>query len=193
MIKHLGPCLKRVRNVAGATTVRGEVVIILFVRDLVRSADALLEGEPRYSQLAAHIRPADAAADGRERASARQILVVEDSPNTREVERAILEQAGYAVLTAENGAQGLELLKTHQIDAVVTDIEMPEIDGLTLTRTIKQDAAYAHLPVIIVSTKSSDDAKQQGFDAGANAYIVKGAFDDDTLLATLEQCLRPPE
>ena len=181
VIKHLGPCLRRVRNVAGATTVRGDVVIILFVRDLIRSADSLLEGVTL-----------SAPAPRREPRSGRlvpRILLVEDSPNTREVQRMILEEAGYDVLTAEHGAIALTMLRNAPFDLVITDIEMPEMDGLTLTKTIKRDDALRQIPVIIVSTKSSAADRQNGLNAGAQAYITKGAFDDEAFLKAVDECL----
>ena len=181
VIKHLGPCLRRVRNVAGATTVRGDVVIILFVRDLIRSADSLLEGVTL-----------SAPAPRREPHSGRlvpRILLVEDSPNTREVQRMMLEEAGYDVLTAEHGAAALAMLRNAPFDLVITDIEMPEMDGLTLTKTIKRDDALRQIPVIIVSTKSSAADRQNGLNAGAQAYITKGAFDDEAFLKAVDECL----
>ena len=181
VIKHLGPCLRRVRNVAGATTVRGDVVIILFVRDLIRSADSLLEGVT-LSTPAARREPRSGRLVPR-------VLLVEDSPNTREVQRMILEEAGYDVLTAEHGAIALSMLRNAPFDLVITDIEMPEMDGLTLTKTIKRDDALRQIPVIIVSTKSSAADRQNGLNAGAQAYITKGAFDDEAFLKAVDECL----
>ena len=181
VIKHLGPCLRRVRNVAGATTVRGDVVIILFVRDLIRSADSLLEGVTL-----------SAPAPRREPRSGRlvpRVLLVEDSPNTREVQRMMLEEAGYDVLTAEHGAAALDMLRGAPFDLVITDIEMPEMDGLTLTKAIKRDDALRQIPVIIVSTKSSAADRQNGLNAGAQAYITKGAFDDEAFLKAVDEWL----
>lgn len=187
VIKHLGPCLKRVKNVAGATTVRGDVVIILFVRDLIRSADLLLEGmvlpptgkkETRHTEESANARRA-----------VPRILLVDDSPNSREVQRRLLEQAGYEVLTAEDGADGLEILRRASVDAVVTDVEMPTMDGLSFTKAIKADETLRHLPVIIVSAKSSAADQQSGMAAGAASYIVKGAFNEQTLLQAVDACL----
>lgn len=181
VIKHLGPCLRRVRNVAGATTVRGDVVIILFVRDLIRSADSLLEGVT-LSTPAARREPRSGRLVPR-------VLLVEDSPNTREVQRMMLEEAGYDVLTAEHGAIALSMLRNAPFDLVITDIEMPEMDGLTLTKTIKRDDALRQIPVIIVSTKSSAADRQNGLNAGAQAYITKGAFDDEAFLKAVDECL----
>lgn len=189
VIKHLGPCLKRVKNVAGATTVRGEVVIILFVRDLIRSADTLLEGAaflpPRAKKETRNARESVAS-----KRVVPRILLIDDSPNSRNVQRSILEDAGYEVLTAEDGAEGIEILKTSGIDAIITDVEMPNMDGIAFTKAMKADEAFRHLPVIIVSTKGSSPDRQHGLDAGASAYITKGAFNEQTLLQAVDACLK---
>jgi two-component system, chemotaxis family, sensor kinase CheA len=184
VIKHLGPCLKRVKNVAGATTLRDDIVIILFVRDLIRSADALLE---RTSIRPAALPHRQAVTD--QARNVARILVVDDSLNTREVERAILQEAGYEVETAANGVEGLAALRSMAFDLVITDIEMPEMDGLDLTRQIKRDEILHSIPVIIVSTRTSDADQQQGLAAGASAYIMKGEFDESILLQTVGACL----
>lgn len=187
VIKHLGPCLKRVRNVAGATTVRGDVVIILSVRDLVRSADAFLEGKSGIMLPPKHvdIRQDSASTDH----VIPRILLIDDSYNTREIERLILESAGYEVVVAEHGRQGLDYLKKAAFDLVITGIEMPHINGITLTKTINQDDKLREIPVIIVSTKGSEADQQGGVQAGAAAYIVKGEFDEHRLLEIVDSCL----
>ena len=190
VIKSLGPCLKRVRNVAGATTVRGEVVIILFVRDMVRSADALFEGKELQLKLSRTGTPDSQSSQLRSGNIVPRILLVDDSPNTREVERTMLEKAGYEVLTAEHGKQGLDLLTRYSVDLLITDVEMPEMDGLTLTRSLKEQEKFQTLPIIIVSTKGDAEDRRQGLNAGADAYIVKGEFDEKNLLETVDSCLR---
>lgn len=187
VIKHLGPCLKRVRNVVGATTVRGEVVIILAVRDLVRSADAFLEGNSVF-----FLPPEKSSQQQTSSETDRlvpRILLIDDSVNTREVERLILETAGYEVIVAGHGKQGLDYLKKASFDLVITDIEMPQMDGFTLIQTIRKDAALRNIPVIIVSTKGAEEDKQRGLQAGAKAYIVKGEFDEQRLLQIVDSCL----
>jgi len=189
VIKHLGPCLKRVRNVAGATTIRGGVVIILFVRDLVRSADALIDG----GILPVSRFPKEQIVlDAQQKSGTMElrILLVDDSPNTREVERMILEGAGYNVVTAENGRQGFDVLDKLPIHLVITDVEMPEMDGLDLTKAIKRHQSFQNIPVIVVSTKGSDMDKRAGLNAGADAYIVKGEFDENQLLQIVDSYLQ---
>jgi two-component system chemotaxis sensor kinase CheA len=189
VIKHLGSCLKRVRNVAGATALREDVIIILFIRDLVRSADALLEEVPAQTMLLQESSRDQSSPNSFTR-NVPKILIVDDSMNTREVERTILESAGYQVETAVNGAEGLAKLKQHHFDLVVTDIEMPEMDGWQLTEHIKHDEALHETPVIIISTRGTEKDKQKSLDAGAYAYIVKREFDEQTLLHTVDSCLK---
>lgn len=188
VIKPLGPCLKRVRNVAGVTALREEMVMILFVRDLIHSADALLGESVAQAALlnpgvqsTPTLRPLDKPIP--------RILVVDDSFNTREVERTILENAGYRVETAIHGAEALEKLRKFPIQLVVTDIEMPEMDGTRLIQIMKQDAALSHVPVIVVSSHKTADEQQRSLAAGAVAHIVKGEFDEHTLLDTVKTCL----
>ena len=190
VIKNLGPCLKRIRNVAGATTVRGEVVIILFVRDMIRSADAIFEGKDFPQPSRSEQVPTPSAVRLRSGNVVPRILLIDDSPNTREVERIMLEHAGYEVLSAEHGQQGLEFLASSPVDLVITDVEMPEMDGLSLTRHLKAQDAFRDIPVIIVSTKSEAEYQQQGLDAGAYAYIVKGTFDEKSLLEVVDSCIK---
>ncbi len=187
VIKHLGPCLKRIRNIAGATTIRGEVIIILSVRDLVRSADAFLEGSS-VLMLSQKPPPGQSVSSTTDRLRPR-ILLVDDSVNAREVERMILENAGYEVVLADNGAQGLGLLQKTAVDLVMTDIEMPQMSGLELTKIIKDDELFHEIPVIIVSARGTEEQRREGLQIGAAAYIVKGEFDDQDLLRIVEACL----
>jgi two-component system chemotaxis sensor kinase CheA len=113
------------------------------------------------------------------------ILLVEDSPLVRIQERRLFENAGYKVVIAVDGLDGYEKLRTGHFDAVVSDVEMPRLDGLSLTAKIRQHPEYDQLPIILVTTLSSDDDRQRGAKAGADAYITKGKFNQDFLLETL--------
>jgi two-component system chemotaxis sensor kinase CheA len=118
-----------------------------------------------------------------------RILIVDDSLNTREVERMILENAGYQVETAVNGVEGLAKLQQASFELVVTDIEMPEMDGWEFIRQMKHDEALNDIPLIIVSTRATEEDKRKSLNLGADAYIVKGEFDGQTLLQTIDACL----
>ncbi|MER3403906.1 MAG: adenine phosphoribosyltransferase [Chloroflexota bacterium] len=114
-----------------------------------------------------------------------RVLVVDDSLTSRELERSILEAAGYAVETAVDGVQALQRLGQQTFDAVICDVEMPRLDGFALTQAIRADARLQHLPVILVTSLERPEDRQRGLEAGAQAYITKGAFDQDTLLKTI--------
>jgi len=119
-----------------------------------------------------------------------RVLVVEDSFTVRELQRSILEAAGYAVVTARHGRDALAVLdRDTEIALVVTDLEMPELDGLELTRAIRADGARSSLPVIIVTSRGSEDDMRKGVEAGADAYMAKQGFDQHALLATVERLI----
>jgi two-component system chemotaxis sensor kinase CheA len=119
----------------------------------------------------------------------RRLLVVDDSATSRTLEYNILKAAGYDVLTAINGEQALQVLREHDIDLVISDVEMPIMNGLELVRQLRQRPELEHLPVVLVTSMGSDDDRQNGAEAGADAYIVKGAFDQDELLQTVARLL----
>lgn len=117
-----------------------------------------------------------------------KILVVEDSFTVRELQRSILETAGYPVATARDGREALTTLdRDSQIALVVTDLEMPEMNGLQLTRAIRANPARSSLPVVIVTAHASDEDRRDGIEAGADAYMAKRSFDQQALLATVER------
>jgi two-component system chemotaxis sensor kinase CheA len=115
--------------------------------------------------------------------------VVDDSTTSRTLERNILRSAGYDVMTAVDGQEALEILRDNQIDLVVSDVEMPSVNGLELTRSIRRDPGLEHLPVILVTNLESEEHQQDGAEAGADSYIIKGAFDQDELLHTVARLL----
>lgn len=134
--------------------------------------------------------PAAAVASGQALAPAGvpKILVVEDSFTVRELQRSILEAAGYPVVTARDGRDALATLgRDAEIALVLTDLDMPELDGLELTRAIRADAARSSLPVVVVTSRGSDEDRRQGIEAGADAYMAKRSFDQQALLATVER------
>ncbi|OGS93507.1 MAG: hypothetical protein A3K04_01285 [Gallionellales bacterium RBG_16_56_9] len=114
------------------------------------------------------------------------ILVVDDSVNTREIERSILESYGYRVDVATDGLDGYEKSQSFHYDLVVTDVEMPRMDGFSLTKKLRDDAAYQHTPIVIVSSRDKEDDRRRGLQAVANAYIVKGSFEQSNLLSTIQ-------
>ena len=116
------------------------------------------------------------------------MLVVEDSLTIRELQRSILEAAGYRVQTARDGRDALTRIdRDDAIDLVVTDVEMPEMDGIELTETIRAHATRSTLPVVIVTSLGDEGDQRRGIEAGADAYMVKREFDQHDLLETVER------
>lgn len=179
VIKPLGSHLKKVDNVAGVTILgAGEIVPILNVPDLMANA---------RTRSGHRVGPAARA----ERQGPSKVLICEDSFTTRELERSIFEAAGYEVETAADGAIGFGKLKEGlQVDAVVTDVQMPNMTGFELTRAIKNDPTLQVIPVVIVTSLERDEEKAEGIEAGADAYITKSVFNQDTLLDTVERLIR---
>ena len=108
---------------------------------------------------------------------------------TRTLEKTILEAAGYEVDVAVDGEDGWRVLQEQGADLLVSDIEMPRMDGFALTERIRSSPRFANLPVILFSSRASDSDKARGNEVGADAYIVKGAFDQKDLLETVVQLL----
>ncbi len=119
-----------------------------------------------------------------------RIMVVDDSITSRTLERSILEAAGFETITAVHGAQALDFLRRGEhVDLVVSDVEMPELDGFGLTAEIRRDPRLAQIPVILITSLNAPEHKERGAMAGADAYIVKGEFDQGVLLETINRLL----
>jgi CheY-like chemotaxis protein len=116
-----------------------------------------------------------------------RILVVEDSVGVRELERVILEAAGYLVETAVDGLDGASRLRDDPADLVLSDVEMPGMDGFDLTRTIRRTKGWENVPVIIMTSRGEDHARQAGLDAGCSAYLLKNEFDQEQLVSTVRR------
>lgn len=177
LVKTLGRQLARVRNVAGACVLgTGQVVAVLNVPDLLKSA---------VKQAA----PPPVAAETHGVAKKQSILVVEDSITSRALLKNILESAGYRVTTAVDGVDAYTTLKTGAFDLIVSDVEMPRMDGFDLTAKVRADKQLAGLPVVLVTSLESREHRERGIDVGANAYIVKSSFDQSNLLEVLRQLI----
>lgn len=173
VVKPLPSHLKKIRIVTGAT-VRGanRVVPVLSVPVLCAIA-----------REKKGVRPEMPAAGQRKD---RTVLIVDDSISTREIEKSIVEAHGYQVVVAGDGIEALERAREKNFDVIVTDIEMPRLDGFSLTEKLRQDERYRHTPIIIVTSREREEDKRRGILVGANAYIVKGSFDQTTLIDTIE-------
>jgi two-component system chemotaxis sensor kinase CheA len=120
---------------------------------------------------------------------ANKVLVVDDSLNTREIEKDVLEAYGYQVTLAEHGQDGLEKALLEDFDAVLTDVEMPVMDGFTLTARLREQERYKSRPIIIITSREKESDRRRGLEVGADAYIVKGSFDQSSLVETLKLLL----
>ena len=177
LVKTLGRQLTRVRNVAGASVLgTGQVVAVLNVPDLLKSA---------VKQAA----PPLVAAEKQDVAEKQSILVVEDSITSRALLKNILESAGYHVTTAVDGIDAYTTLKTGAFDLIVSDVEMPRMDGFDLTAKVRADKQLAQLPVVLVTALESREYRERGIDVGANAYIVKSSFDQSNLLEVIRRLI----
>ncbi len=177
VLKPQSPLLKRVRNVAGSAILgSGEICVVLRPDDMASSAGRREMPSARTIQ----------EEKGAEEAM-KVVLLAEDSITTRTQEKRILEGAGYEVVTAVDGLDALNKLAARRFDAVVSDILMPNMDGLTLTARIRQDKRFKDIPVILVTTLASDEDKKKGLDAGASAYIPKPSFEQKMFLDTLKR------
>jgi two-component system chemotaxis sensor kinase CheA len=176
LVKRLTRPLSRVRNIAGATVLgSGDVAPILNVADLLKSA----------TTAGAALRTPAAAAPAQ--APAKRILVVEDSITSRMLLKGILESAGYDVQTAVDGVDAFTALRAERFDLVVSDVEMPRMNGFDLTVKIRADRALAEVPVVLVTALESREDRERGIDVGANAYLVKSSLDQSNLLEALRR------
>ena len=181
VVKDLGPFLGRVPFVAGATIDGdGSVVCLLDLRELADRA----VGTTAFAVPSAPVSKKAAAAPAGKKA---RILVVEDSVGVRELERVILEGAGYLVETAVDGLDGASRLRDDPADLVLSDVEMPGMDGFDLTRTIRRTKGWENVPVIIMTSRGEDHARQAGLDAGCSAYLLKNEFDQEQLVSTVRR------
>jgi two-component system chemotaxis sensor kinase CheA len=179
LVKPLRKPLARVRNVAGATVLgSGQVAPILNVADLLKSARKVAGAPVR---MAAGAAPAQA--------EIRRILVVEDSITSRMLLKSILESAGYNVKIAVDGMEAFTLLRAEHFDVVVSDVEMPRLNGFDLTARIRADRKLTELPVILVTALATREDRERGIDVGANAYIIKGSFDQSNLLEAVRRLI----
>ncbi len=181
IVKNLGPQLVHVRNIAGATVLgNGQVIPILNVPDLIDSAVNTQATANNFEQN----REA-----GDSILSQQRILIAEDSITSRALLRNILETAGYYVKTSIDGLEAFQYLQGDQFDLIVSDVEMPGMNGFELTAKIKNDSRFSHIPVVLVTSLSSDYDKQRGLEAGANAYIIKSNFEQSNLVETIQRLI----
>lgn len=179
LVKNFNKQLTRVKYISSASVFSsGKIVPILNVSDLFKSILKINEQD---------ISPINV--QNSENVTQKSILIVEDSITSRTLLKNILEGAGYHVKTAIDGIDGFTKLKEGNYDAVISDIEMPRMNGFDLTAKIRADKKYSTIPVLLISSLSKREHKERGIDVGANAYIVKSNFDQNNLLEIVDRLI----
>jgi two-component system sensor histidine kinase and response regulator WspE len=175
VVQPLDPRLGKIKDIsAGSLLENGTPVLILDTFDLLRSIDKLI--------ATGHLDKVGAGEGRRGGPRRKRVLVVEDSLTVRELERKLIESGGFEVEVAVDGADGWNAVRVGHFDLVVTDVDMPRMDGIGLVTLIKQDPRLSHTPVMIVSYKDREEDRRRGLEAGADFYLTKGSFHDETLL-----------
>ncbi len=175
VVMPLDPRLGKVQDIsAGALLDDGSVVLIIDVEDLLRSVEKLLS-TGRLERI-------ERGAQGARGASRKRILVVDDSLTVRELQRKLLSNRGYDVAVAVDGMDGWNALRSEDFDLLITDIDMPRMDGIELVTLVRRDQRLQSLPVMVVSYKDREEDRRRGLDAGADYYLAKASFHDDALL-----------
>ncbi|UOB25232.1 hybrid sensor histidine kinase/response regulator [Pseudomonas orientalis] len=159
---------------AGALLDDGSVVLIVDVEDMLRSVDKLLN-TGRLERIARRTQQATEA-------PRKRVLVVDDSLTVRELQRKLLLNRGYEVAVAVDGMDGWNALRSEDFDLLITDIDMPRMDGIELVTLLRRDSRLQSLPVMVVSYKDREEDRRRGLDAGADYYLAKASFHDDALL-----------
>lgn len=176
--------------IAGAATLPdGQIALVLHPTALVMAGlGRQVAGPARGSGIAWHdtAQPPEELAEERR---APRLLVVDDSITTRTLEQSVLEAAGYDVVTAVDGEDGWRQLQELGADLVITDVEMPRMDGFTLCQTIRSSRRFAQLPVVLVTSLEDAEHRARGVEVGADAYVVKSGFDQEALLTMVRDLL----
>ncbi|MDD1966880.1 hybrid sensor histidine kinase/response regulator [Pseudomonas putida] len=171
----LDPRLGKVQDIsAGALLDDGSAVLIVDVEDMLRSVEKLLN-TGRLERIDRRSREAQAQ-------PRKRVLVVDDSLTVRELERKLLLSRGYEVAVAVDGMDGWNALRAEDFDLLITDIDMPRMDGIELVTLLRRDSRLQSLPVMVVSYKDREEDRRRGLDAGADYYLAKASFHDDALL-----------
>ncbi|MCA9804685.1 MAG: response regulator [Cyanobacteria bacterium HKST-UBA02] len=183
-VKNLPQPLTRVRSIAGATQLKnGDLAVVINMNDVLTSSilvSTLTTGEfPAAPPTPVQSKPP----------VKQKILVVEDSITSRVLLKNILETAGYLVSVASDGQDGWEKVKSESFDLVVTDVEMPRMNGFELTEKIRSEAALADLPVIVVTSLASLEDRRKGVEVGASAYFVKSNFEKSNLVEMVKRLI----
>ena len=185
VVQPLDPRLGKVQSISSAALMEdGSPVLIVDVEEILRSVEKLIEEDRLSLAQAASL----ASAPG----LAKRVLAVDDSSTVRELERKLLAGHGYRADVAADGMEAWEALRATDYDLVITDVEMPRLDGIELAALIKKDPRLKGLPVLIVSYKDREEDRLRGLEAGADYYLTKGKFQEETLLQAVVDLIGEP-
>ena len=190
VVKPIDPRLGKIPNLS-ATAVRsdGSIVFILDTEDLLQSMQKL--HSPKHWQAALPEKPLTRDQIRSIEGVCKKILAIDDSITVRATERKLLENQGYQVDTAVNGADGWNTLQLNAYDLVITDVDMPRMNGLELVSEMKRSQMLQAIPIIIISYKDREEDRLQGLEVGANYYLTKSSFQDDTLVQAVLDLIGP--
>jgi len=189
VVQPLDPRLGKVKDISAAALMEdGSPVLIVDVDDMMRSIEKLISsGIPLCGTRV----PPDLALAAKP-TKRKRILAVDDSLTVRELERKLLTSRGYLADVAVDGMDGWNAVRTGVYDLVITDVDMPRMDGIEFATLIKRDPHLKSLPVMIVSYKDREADRLRGLEAGADYYLTKGSFQDETLLQAVADLIGPP-
>jgi two-component system chemotaxis sensor kinase CheA len=174
VVKQLPPHMQKAKTIAGAAiSSSNSIMLILHIPEILDLVKHTTQQPQKSAMLDAEEGPA-------------HILVVDDSANTGEIEKRILEAYGYKATLAVDGLDALEHLGKDRYDLIVTDVEMPRMDGFSLTEYVRSMPQYAELPIVIVTSLERESDRKRGLQLGANAYITKGHFEQRSLIETVK-------
>ena len=173
-LRTLNKKLGKIKDIsAAALTDDGEPVLVFDTDDLLQSIQDIISGKNLYKIDA--VNESDSS-------NVKRVLIVDDSLTVREIEKKLLESKGYIVDVAVDGVDGWNIVRNGNYDLVISDVDMPRMNGIELIKLIKADLSLSTLPVMMVSYKDRAEDKQKGLEAGADYYLTKGSFHDDTLI-----------
>jgi len=177
LVKQFNKQLTKVRNISGATILgTGEVVPILEVQDLIKSSLNVVSNTLNIRK-------------DKEEVPKKSVIVVEDSITSRTLLKNVLENNGYKVKTSVDGIEGWNAIKREKFDLIISDIEMPRMDGFELTSKVRSDEETAEIPVILVTSLDSKEDTERGIEVGASAYIVKSNFQQNNLIEVIKKLI----
>jgi two-component system chemotaxis sensor kinase CheA len=179
IVKDMGPQLQYVRNIAGVTIIEnGKVIPVVNVSEVIDSAS-------ENPELFEHEQSLQINSTAQERE--KRILIVEDSITVRAMLKNFVENAGYSVTTAVDGLDGYNKLENEEFDLLVSDIEMPRMNGFELTKRVRESKTYSQIPIILVTALETQNDMKMGMEAGADAYIIKSNFEKSNLVQTIKR------